>query len=73
MEKTVWQLTLLKICDQKVIKKSVVACTKLFYLTKWSFELKGSLMVAVAKFGIHKKFQFGINKEKLPAKIYSVG
>ena len=30
-------------------------------------------MVAVAKFGIHKKIQFGIHKEKLKSKILSVG
>ena len=30
-------------------------------------------MVAVAKFGIHKKNQFGIHKEKLKSKILSVG
>ena len=30
-------------------------------------------MVAVAKFGIHKKILFGIHKEKLNSKILSVG
>ena len=30
-------------------------------------------MAAVAKFGIHKKNQFGIHKEKLKSKILSVG